>query len=249
MKTSKNPVSVSVPCEGSARLYADTCSKTDAGVLIMSKEIWKDISKYEGYYQVSSFGRVRSITRIITDKNGMQKRICGRLLQIISYPNGYKKVCLCKYCTPKEVILHRLIAKVFIPNPLNLPEINHKDEIKSNNKVNNLEWVTSKQNSNYGSGIQRRVESLKKSGKMSGKNNPMYGRSGAKNPLFGITGADHHSSIPIVRVQDGIVVEHFVSLTDAAKKLNTHKACISSVLRGKQKHTMGMKFKYLSDIK
>lgn len=100
-------------------------------------EIWKDIKGYEGLYQVSNFGRVMNVK-----KNKLVKQ------EIIH--NGYVRVTLFNNGKPKWFFIHRLVAIAFIPNPHNYPQINHKDENKLNNCVDNLEWCTAKYNSNYG---------------------------------------------------------------------------------------------------
>jgi len=91
------------------------------------KEIWKDIIGYEGSYQVSNHGRVRSLDRIVISKNTTRK-ILGRILKINLYPNGYEYVQLQKDGKRKSCLVHRLIAVAFIPNPKNLPIINHKNK-------------------------------------------------------------------------------------------------------------------------
>lgn len=109
-------------------------------------EIWRTVEGFEGYYEVSNLGRVRSVDRV--DNMGHFQK--GKLLVggIDSY--GYKKVGLCKNGKVKTITVHRLVAETFIPNPDNLPCINHKDEDKNNNTVWNLEWCTVEYNDNYG---------------------------------------------------------------------------------------------------
>ena len=109
------------------------------------KEIWKDISGYEGYYQVSNLGRVKSLNRLTS--HGHNRK--GKLLSKIRHNDGYLHVDLCKNGSVNRISIHRLVAKAFIPNPDNLPEVNHIDEIKHHNMYLNLEWMTSRQNTNY----------------------------------------------------------------------------------------------------
>lgn len=118
-------------------------------------EIWKDIKDYEGLYQVSNYGRVRSLDRC----DNMGRFMDGHILSIGDNGNGYKHVGLSKNGLQKTEYVHRLVAKSFIPNPNNLPQVNHKDENPNNNCVDNLEWCTNKYNNNYGNHKVRLSES------------------------------------------------------------------------------------------
>lgn len=104
----------------------------------MEHEIWKEIIGYEGLYLISNLGRVRSLR-----KNGDFFLRCS--------PNsyGYPTACLSKDGGYKQVKVHSLLAKHFIPNPENKPQVNHKNGIKGDNSLENLEWVTHKENLNH----------------------------------------------------------------------------------------------------
>lgn len=116
------------------------------------EEVWRDIGGYEGVYQISNLGRVKSLHRSILRKNGVKQTFSERILKIKTQKNGYKFINLkCQGKQERTFRLHRLVAEAFIPNPLDLPCINHKDEDKSNNTSDNLEWCTQKYNINYGS--------------------------------------------------------------------------------------------------
>lgn len=108
----------------------------------MEEEIWKDIKDYEGLYQVSNLGNVRSLDRIITFKNGTKQFFKGKILKQKLDKNGYLRVTLTKnnHLSLKQV--HRLVGIAFIPNPENKPTINHKKGIKTDNRVSQLEWAT-----------------------------------------------------------------------------------------------------------
>lgn len=110
------------------------------------EEIWKDIKDYEGYYQVSNLGNVRSLK-------------FNKITPLKPYKNvarhGYLEVYLRLPGSKKTFKVHRLVAQAFIENPDNLPQINHKDENKENNCVDNLEWCTNKYNINYGTCIEK----------------------------------------------------------------------------------------------
>lgn len=107
------------------------------------EEIWKPIKGYEEFYAVSNLGKVKSL------KYGKEKILKPRKVK------GYLYVALCKDGKVKNFRVHRLVAEAFIPNPMGLPEINHKDEVKNNNCVENLEWSTREHNINYGSRTER----------------------------------------------------------------------------------------------
>jgi len=124
-------------------------------------ETWKEIKNYEGFYEVSSLGRVRSLTRYIKQKNNSKKKIAGKILKPIPNKNGYLMVTLSKDCKGKRYFVHRLVADAFILNKNNKKEVNHIDENPKNNKVNNLEWVTHLENSNYGTRGKRISKNLK----------------------------------------------------------------------------------------
>lgn len=121
-------------------------------------EIWKDIKCYEGLYQVSNLGNVRSLDRYVTNSLGRVYFYKGEKKSVTDRGNGYYCVGLCKDGKNKIELIHRLVAQAFIPNPNNLPFINHKDENPSHNNVENLEWCTAKYNQNYGTCIKRRSE-------------------------------------------------------------------------------------------
>ena len=116
------------------------------------EEIWKDIEGYEGLYQVSNLGKVRSLNYNRTGKT--------RLLRPNPNENRYLKVSLCKNGKAKTYKVHRLVAQAFIPNPDGFPEINHIDEDQQNNRVDNLEWCDHIYNSNHGT-RNKRISSTK----------------------------------------------------------------------------------------
>ena len=118
-------------------------------------EEWKDIKGYEGLYQISNEGRVKSLQREIVYKDGRKKVLEEKILRNILSDLGYYHVMLSKDGVPKRYKVHRLVAKAFIPNPNNLPIINHKDENPKNNVVDNLEWCTQGYNVRYGTMIER----------------------------------------------------------------------------------------------
>lgn len=126
----------------------------------MEKEIWKPVKGYEGLYEVSNLGRVRRLWPI-SGHYRMLKTF------VRNHEQGYWAVNLSKGGKMRTLSVHRLVAEAFIPNPNNLPEVNHKDENKSNSHVENLEWCTAKYNSNYGTGISRRAAKRRNHPKLS----------------------------------------------------------------------------------
>ena len=122
----------------------------------MENEIWKDIEGYEGLYQVSNLGRVKSLAR----KTGNQYNK-ENILSKERTRKGYYRVQLTKNKEHKHYPIHRLVAIAFIPNPDNLPCVNHKDENKGNNCVYNLEWCDTFYNNNFGTRTERANDTKK----------------------------------------------------------------------------------------
>ena len=123
------------------------------------EEIWRDIKGFEGYYQVSNTGKMKSLERTVRSGRGY-RIIPEKILEGYPDKDGYLYVQLWKNCICKNCRINRLVAMAFIPNPDNLPEVNHKDENKQNNYVENLEWCTTKYNCNYGTRTKMRAEKL-----------------------------------------------------------------------------------------
>lgn len=117
------------------------------------EEIWKDIKGYEGLYQISNSGKVKSFRR--SSKYGSPDEMILKP-QLIN--SGYEVVTLYSHTRRSKFQIHRLVAETFIPNPYNFPCVNHKDENKLNNCVDNLEWCTYQYNNNYGTAKIRSVE-------------------------------------------------------------------------------------------
>lgn len=124
----------------------------------MEEEIWKPVKGYEGLYEVSSHGNVRSLSKCYKCSKGGIHRIPGRMLKLNKNSRGYFIVRLYNNTHGKTYRVNRLVAIAFLPNPNGYKVVNHKDENKTNNTVENLEWCDHKYNVNFGTGVQRMKE-------------------------------------------------------------------------------------------
>ena len=122
------------------------------------QEIWKDIKDYEGFYQVSNLGRIKSLERIVMGR-WKPIKIKEKILVAVN-KKRYLRVHLSKNNKKKLYSIHRLVAEAFIPNPNNYNEINHKDENILNNCVDNLEWCSRSYNINYGTRTQKTIDKV-----------------------------------------------------------------------------------------
>lgn len=124
----------------------------------------KSVKGYEGYYEVDQFGRVYSIDRIVSvDDNGRQynKTLGGKQMKQNIHSKGYKIVSLTKNGKTKSLFVHRIVAEAFLTNENDLPMVNHKDEDKTNNFVENLEWCTASYNRSYGKAIEKHAKKIR----------------------------------------------------------------------------------------
>lgn len=173
-------------------------------------EIWRDIKDYEGLYQVSNFGRVRSLG------NGNSNRSKVKILKP-GNTRGYLRVCLCKDGKEKNFLVHRLVAEAFIPNPLNLPQVNHKSEDKKDSRVENLEWCDHKYNMNYGT-RNKSISKKNTNGKLS-------------KPVLQYS-------------QDGTLICEWVSASEIERQLGYIRGGISNCCRGETTQAYGYLWKY-----
>lgn len=188
------------------------------------KEIWKDIPGYAGLYQASNFGKIRSKDRVTKNRH-----YYGKILKPQNNGYGYQKLILSAKGKHYQRYVHRLIAQTFIPNPHNYSEVNHKDENPANNNVDNLEWCTAKQNSNYGNHCIHVSQGSKKSTKqhIACINNGMK----TAKPVIQLT-------------MDGKVVKRWKSMEEAERKGNFHRCNIHQCCEGVYKQHKGYKWKY-----
>lgn len=175
-------------------------------------EEWKDIEGYEGLYQVSNMGRVKSL------KFGKEKLLNG-----CKDKDGYFQIKLSKEGKVKMYKVHRLVAQAFLDNQNNLSEINHKDEDKTNNCVDNLEWCDRNYNNNYGSHNERVSKALKN-------------RKGLSKPILQFT-------------KDGEFIRRWDGATQVERELGIKHSNICYCLKGKQKTSGGYVWGYEKDYK
>ena len=130
------------------------------------RETWKDIKSYETHYKVSNLGRIKSKARIIIDSLGRKNHHVEKILKPLFGSRGYPLIRLSKITNGisigKTMTIHRIVAKTFIPNPSKYKEINHINEIKTDNRAENLEWCNRKYNIHFGNGLKKRINSQKK---------------------------------------------------------------------------------------
>lgn len=168
------------------------------------QEIFKDIEGYEGLYQISNFGNVKSL------RFGKEKILKERTI------NGYLAVNLHKDGKKKSYLVHRLVASAFLPNPNNLLQVNHIDEVKTNNRVDNLEWCSAKYNVNYGLRMQRFIES--------NTNNPKISKK-------------------VICIETGKI---YPSTCEVERELGFYQTHISAACRGKYKTAYGFHWRYIN---
>lgn len=197
------------------------------------EEIWKDIKGYEGLYEVSNLGNVRRYYKY--DKHTYNPHFKVLLIK----PNncGYLNVKLYKNGSYKHFQVHRLVAEAFLPNPDNLPQVNHKDENKVNNSVSNLEWCTAKYNCNYGTHNERsRIGNV---GKIVSQET-RYKISLSKQ------GSIAHNRTKIKQINNiGETLNIFDSIKDASLFIGCSPASICDVLKGRSKTCKGYRWEYV----
>ena len=177
------------------------------------EEMWVDIEGYKGLYQVSNTGKVRRIKWHGFSKIGYNELKPSRVGKAL-----YQRVNLSKNDVSKSMYVHRLVAQAFLPNPENLPEVNHKDENPANNHVSNLEWCTCKQNCNYGKRGERIAEKLRN---------------------------DLTRKKPVLQYSiDGVLIARYASAKEASVAVNGDKSSICTCANGKVKTAVGYKWKW-----
>ena len=128
----------------------------------MKNEEWRDVVGYEGRYQVSSMGHVKSLERKVRHWRGGERIQKERILKPSNGRGGYLLVSLCDGEKRKTLKVHRLVCEAFHENPDNKPQVNHINEIKTDNRASNLEWATARENSNFGTRTERAAKTRSK---------------------------------------------------------------------------------------
>lgn len=198
------------------------------------EEIWKDIENFEGLYQVSNLGRVKSLPKpFIHPLNKKTYFRPEKILKCDKTKDGYLRARMFKDGVTKRIFVSILVARAFIPNPENKPCVDHIDTIRSNNIVSNLRWVTMKENMNNPVSLAKRREFMK------GRFNPRdFG-----NYIFPI-GSKHHNARRIVRINPSTnEIFHYGCMKEPIKDgFGSHN--ISECCRHKKKRYKGQIFMY-----
>lgn len=188
------------------------------------KEVWAEIKGYEGIYLVSNLGGIKSLDKRVNCGHGTRV-FPGRTRKPNIGPDGYARVGLRNgEGQLKMKLVHRLVAETFMPNPNNLPEVNHKNENKANNSVENLEWCTRAYNNTYAN--KAVLQTKKKDFKVIGEKIKKTFASRKFNGINQLTA-------------DGVLVAWWVSIREAERRTGISKHAIGKCCRGNMKMTGG----------
>ena len=188
----------------------------------MQKEIWKDIPDYEGLYQASNLGRIKSLKRYVITKHGYQLPVIQKILKQITSNCGYKRVELNRNGKGKLHSVHRLVAKTFLKDYNEKLQVNHKNGIKSDNNVLNLEMVTAKENQIHSYHVLK-----------------------TKPSMQGHFGSNHVRAVKINQYDiTGEYIRTWDSLVEASKNLDISACCISNACGNRRKSAGGYIWKY-----
>lgn len=211
---------------------------------LLSEEVWKDIEGYEGFYQVSNKGRVKSLDRTIVHKNGKHFFLKGKILRSRPDKDGYQLVTLYRNNKKDDRKVHRLVAEAFIKNDdtKNKTQVNHIDESKDNNNVNNLEWISQENNLNYGTSRQRQGETHR--GWKPTEEQRKRLRESHKHcrfPSWAIKKAREATKKPVRCIETGVVYE---SCIEAANAIGAHPSSLCDALKGRSSMCKNLHWEY-----
>lgn len=193
------------------------------------KEEWKDIEGFEGLYQVSNLGRVKSLDKWVKSKNNSMQFRKSRILKPNTTIWGYLQVNLYNNGVSKMCTIHRLVAQAFIPNQENKPEVDHINACRWDNVVWNLKWATKEEQLDNPFTFKHRSECKK----------------GEKHPFYGKYGKEHHRSKPVLQYDlNNNLIKRFDCLLEIERELGFSHGCISMCCQGKQKTACGYIWKY-----
>ena len=194
-------------------------------------EIWKDVAGYEGLYQVSNLGNVKTLERFYySGRNHTIRKVQkSMLLKQQTNKDGYRTVGLTKDGKQKYTLVHRIVAQAFIINddPENKTLINHKDEVKTNNVVDNLEWCTPKYNNNYGTARERGIKTRKS--RYTKEKHPLYGKQHKEESKKKMS---ERKNKPVICITTG---EIFKSVKEASEKTGVNLSNICQCCKGNYK--------------
>lgn len=220
----------------------------DAPTVDAVEVVRKPIKGYEGYYEVDQFGRCFGCDRVVhVNDNGREydKPAKGKQLKQTLHSKGYKTVSLTKDGVTKQMFVHRAVADAFIPNPDNLPMVNHKDEDKTNNFAENLEWCTAAYNNTYGSKTMRQAEKIRgvPHSKQHKEDIAKSLREYYKTHPSASIGHISEKRKGVVGQKDGETIR-FSSVKDAAIAVNGARANITRSCNSKTKIAYGYKWSW-----
>lgn len=193
--------------------------------------MFKDIPEYEGYYFADSNGNIYSKDRIINVYNPRVNKSFSYIKKGLKLTprmkkTGYYVVTLCKEGIRNEELLHRIIARTFIPNLDNLPQVNHKDENKLNNCVDNLEWCTGEYNYYYGSNLERIKNNQKVRSISQYRNDNSYINTFKSiNEAERITGVKHYNIISVCKGKRNTAGGYIWRYVEKNQEIGKSKEC------------------------